>query len=111
MHPFASISPSLLFAECSRRIDVAGLDHVNNDMLLVFDEIVFEYLDLDFKEFVKYDENLERPAEVDLLIGNPLKAKKQLGWEPKTSTKDLAKLMVDSDMKLAEQERLLLNQL
>jgi GDPmannose 4,6-dehydratase len=71
---------------------------------------VFEYLDLDYQEFVKYDANLERPAEVDLLIGNPAKAKAKLGWEPKTSTKELAKIMVDSDLKLAKQEKLLLNQ-
>lgn len=71
---------------------------------------VFEYLDLDYQEFVKYDPNLERPAEVDLLIGDPAKAKAQLGWEPKTSVRELAKIMVDADLKLAHQEKILLNQ-
>ncbi len=44
----------------------------------------FNLLDLDWKQFVEYDDRYERPAEVDLLIGDPAKAKKQLGWEPKT---------------------------
>jgi len=49
----------------------------------------------------------ERPAEVDLLIGNPQKAKKQLGWEPKTTFKGLVSLMVQEDMKLAQREKTL----
>jgi len=49
----------------------------------------------------------ERPAEVDLLIGNPEKAKKQLEWEPKTTFKGLVELMVEEDMKLAQREKTL----
>jgi GDPmannose 4,6-dehydratase len=44
---------------------------------------------------------------VDLLIGNPEKAKKQLGWEPKTTFKELVALMVQEDMKLAQREKAL----
>ena len=44
----------------------------------------------------------ERPTEVDLLIGDPAKAKKQLNWEPKVRFKDLVKIMVDSDLELAK---------
>ena len=46
----------------------------------------------------------ERPAEVDLLIGDPAKAKRQLGWEPKVKFKELVAIMVDADLKLAEEE-------
>ena len=53
---------------------------------------------------MKYDARYERPAEVDLLIGDPAKAKKQLGWEPKVRFKELVKIMTEADLKLAQQE-------
>jgi GDPmannose 4,6-dehydratase len=53
---------------------------------------------------VKYDARYERPAEVELLIGDPAKAKKQLGWEPKVRFKELVKIMTEHDLKLAERE-------
>ncbi len=64
----------------------------------------FNQLDLDWEKFVEYDDRYERPAEVDLLIGDPAKAKKQLGWEPKVKFKELVKIMVDADLKLASDE-------
>ncbi|MDA1078595.1 MAG: GDP-mannose 4,6-dehydratase, partial [Verrucomicrobia bacterium] len=72
-----------------------------------FLEETFACLDLDWNEYVGFDKKYERPAEVDLLIGNPQKAKKQLGWEPKTTFKDLVSLMVEEDMKLAQREKTL----
>jgi GDPmannose 4,6-dehydratase len=63
-----------------------------------FLEHAFGHVGLDWKEFVKYDQKYDRPAEVDLLIGDPAKAKKQLGWEPKVRFSDLVKIMVDADM-------------
>lgn len=63
-----------------------------------FVEEAFRHVDLDWKEFVKYDARYERPAEVDLLVGDPAKAKKQLGWEPKTRFRDLVRIMVDADL-------------
>lgn len=60
----------------------------------------FSHLDLDWQEHVRYDQRYERPAEVELLIGDASKAKKQIGWEPKTKFKDLVKIMVDADLKL-----------
>ena len=69
----------------------------------------FAYLGLDSAEFVGFDEKYERPAEVDLLIGDASKAKEQLGWEPKVTFKELAHIMVDADMKLAENELALQN--
>ncbi|HVU25567.1 MAG TPA: GDP-mannose 4,6-dehydratase, partial [Opitutus sp.] len=46
----------------------------------------------------------ERPAEVDLLIGDAAKARKQLGWEPKVRFKDLVRIMVEADLELAKRE-------
>ena len=57
---------------------------------------------LDWQKFVKYDARYERPAEVDLLIGDPGKAKAKLGWEPTTKFKDLVRIMVDADVKALE---------
>ncbi len=64
----------------------------------------FNRLDLDWEKYVDYDDRYERPAEVDLLIGDPAKAKKQLGWEPKVRFKELVEIMVDADLKLASDE-------
>jgi GDPmannose 4,6-dehydratase len=64
----------------------------------------FGLLGLDWQKYVKYDQRYERPAEVELLIGNPEKARKQLGWEPKVRFKDLVKIMIDSDLALAKRE-------
>jgi len=69
-----------------------------------FLQVAFSHVDLDWEEFVKYDERYERPAEVDLLIGDPAKAKRQLDWEPKTTFKELVQIMVDADLKLLQQK-------
>lgn len=69
-----------------------------------FCQEAFGLLDLDWEKYVKYDQRYERPAEVDVLIGDPAKARRQLGWEPKVRFKDLVKIMVDSDLKLAQRE-------
>jgi GDPmannose 4,6-dehydratase len=55
---------------------------------------------LDWKEYVRHDPRYERPAEVDLLIGDATKAKKQLGWEPKIRFPELVRMMVDADLGL-----------
>jgi GDPmannose 4,6-dehydratase len=62
--------------------------------------IAFEHVGLDPAEYVKTDEALMRPAEVDHLIGDYGKAKRVLGWEPHTSFDELIKLMVDADLEL-----------
>ncbi|HEU0297356.1 MAG TPA: GDP-mannose 4,6-dehydratase [Anaerolineales bacterium] len=64
-----------------------------------FCEIAFGHADLDYKEFVVQDERFYRPAEVDLLISDPSKARSVLGWEPACSFKDLVVTMMDSDLK------------
>jgi GDPmannose 4,6-dehydratase len=65
-----------------------------------FVEAAFAYADLDWKEFVKHDPRYERPAEVDVLLGDASKAKKILGWEPKVRFQELVRIMVDADMDL-----------
>jgi len=69
-----------------------------------FLEEVFSQLNLDWKDYVRHDPKYDRPAEVDLLLGDPSKAKAKLGWEPKVKFKDLARIMVEADMKIAEEE-------
>jgi GDPmannose 4,6-dehydratase len=69
-----------------------------------FVETAFSHVGLDWKEFVKHDPRYERPAEVDLLIGDPSKAKKILGWEPKVRFHELVRIMVDADMALLSRE-------
>lgn len=64
-----------------------------------FCEIAFGHAGLDYKEFVVQDERFYRPAEVDLLISDPSKARSVLGWEPSVGFKELVTMMVDSDIK------------
>jgi len=61
-------------------------------------EIAFSHVGLNWRDHVVVDEKFVRPAEVDLLIGNPAKAKEKLGWEPNVSFEQLVKMMVDSDL-------------
>ena len=63
-----------------------------------FCEIAFAHVGLDYKEFVVQDERFYRPAEVDLLISDPSKARSKLGWEPSVSFKELVTMMVDADL-------------
>jgi GDPmannose 4,6-dehydratase len=67
-------------------------------------EAAFSCLDLHWKEYVKIDRRLVRPAEVDQLLGNSAKAHKDLGWYPKTSFEELVRIMVDADMKLLKKQ-------
>lgn len=67
-----------------------------------FCEFAFEAVDLNWQDFVRFDARYERPAEVELLIGDPAKAKAKLGWEPTTKFAGLAKLMVEADLALLD---------
>jgi len=78
-----------------------------NHSVKEFVEEVFSYLELDWQEYVEIDPRYYRPTEVDTLLGDASKAKKELGWEPKVSFKELARMMTDADMKLAEREKIL----
>ena len=68
---------------------------------------VFGHLDLDWNKYVEIDPRYFRPTEVDLLLGDAAKAKKVLNWQPKVNMKQLAQMMVDSDMELAQNEKIL----
>ncbi len=68
---------------------------------------VFGHLDLDWNDYVEIDPRYYRPTEVDLLLGDASKAKKILNWQPKVSFKELAQMMTDSDLIIAEKEKIL----
>jgi GDPmannose 4,6-dehydratase len=65
---------------------------------------VFAYLGLDWKEYVTVDAQLYRPAEVDVLQGDAAKARRVLQWKPRVTFRELARLMTDADLQLAERE-------
>lgn len=64
-----------------------------------FLDLAFGYVNLDWHDYVEFDERYLRPAEVDLLIGDPSKAKTKLGWEPSVTFEQLVQLMVEADLK------------
>jgi GDPmannose 4,6-dehydratase len=66
--------------------------------------ISFNYANLNWKDYVEFDERYLRPTEVELLIGDPAKAKQKLGWEPSVSFEELVKLMVDADLQALGQD-------
>jgi len=71
-----------------------------------FCELAFSHVGLEWRDYVKQDEQFMRPAEVDLLIGDPALAKEKLGWVPKTKFSELVTTMVDADLELvARQQR------
>ncbi len=72
-----------------------------------FADMAFQAAGLNFEDHVEFDPRYLRPAEVDLLLGDPTKAKEKLGWEPETSVEELAKMMVDHDIELASREKTL----
>lgn len=61
-------------------------------------QVAFSHAGLDWKKYVKTDPRFIRPAEVDLLVGDPAKARTQLGWEPEVSFEKLVQMMVDADI-------------
>lgn len=67
-------------------------------------QVAFNAVDLDWEKFVKIDKAFLRPAEVDLLIGDSSKAKRELGWEPTVSFEQMIKMMVDADVARLEKE-------
>lgn len=74
-----------------------------------FLDIAFSEIGFNPKEYIEIDSKYLRPNEVNHLLGDPSKAKKELGWNPKTSFNELVKMMVEEDIKLAEQEKILLS--
>jgi GDPmannose 4,6-dehydratase len=70
-----------------------------------FLEIAFGYVNLDWQKYTKFDERYLRPAEVDILIGDPTKARQKLGWEPSVTFEELVQLMVDEDLYLLKNRK------
>jgi GDPmannose 4,6-dehydratase len=64
-----------------------------------FLDAAFGHVNLDWQDYVEFDERYLRPVEVDLLIGDPSKAKEKLGWEPSVTFEKLVQLMVEADLK------------
>jgi GDPmannose 4,6-dehydratase len=76
-----------------------------------FLEAAFGLLDLDWRRYVEIDPRYKRPTEVELLLGDAAKAKRVLNWEPTVSFEELVRMMVESDMRLAEEESVLRREL
>ena len=72
-----------------------------------FAELAFQHAGLEWDKHVEFDPRYLRPAEVELLLGDPAKAKQQLGWVPETPVEELAAMMVDHDIELASREKTL----
>ena len=72
-----------------------------------FLDIAGERLDLDWREYVEVDPRYFRPTEVDYLLGDASKARRELGWEPQVSFRELVNMMVDNDLQLAERDMML----
>jgi len=69
-------------------------------------QVAFEHLGLDYEKYVKVDPRFMRPADVDLLVSDPAKARQELGWEPSVSFPDLVSMMVEADLKRLQAEEL-----
>jgi GDPmannose 4,6-dehydratase len=71
-----------------------GITHSVKDLI----QIAFDYVNLNWEDYVVIDPKFVRPAEVDLLLGNATKAREKLGWKPEVDFKNLIKMMVDADL-------------
>ena len=69
----------------------------------------FESADMNWEEYVRIDERYFRPTEVDVLLGDPSRAKSALGWSPKVDFKSLVGMMMEHDLELAQRERTLVD--
>lgn len=84
--------------EASDFVVSTGETHTVQELI----EIAFSHVGLDWQKYVKIDEQFFRPAEVDLLIGDPTRAQQVLGWKPEVDFKQLVEMMVDADLKRLE---------
>jgi GDPmannose 4,6-dehydratase len=70
-----------------------------------FCEVAFDHVGLDYRDYVVQDERFMRPAEVDLLIGDPTRAREKLGWQPTVDFPTLVRTMVDADLDLLQKRQ------
>ena len=75
-----------------------GIEHSVKDIL----DIAFGTLDLDWHDFVKIDQSLMRRVELNRLVGDSTKARKELGWEPSITFEEMIKRMTENDLKALE---------
>jgi len=75
-----------------------------------FAKLAFEHVGLNYEDYVQTDKKYFRPNEVEYLLGDFAKAKKELNWEPKTSFVELVEMMVESDLKNAKREKVLFDE-
>jgi len=73
-----------------------GIQHSVQDLV----ELAFDYLDLDWRDYVVQDESLRRPAEVETLVADPSRARRELGWERGVDFRSLVEMMVDADLEI-----------
>ncbi|MGB7440895.1 MAG: GDP-mannose 4,6-dehydratase [Coleofasciculaceae cyanobacterium] len=83
-------------AEADDYVVATGETHSIKEFL----DIAFKYVNLDWHDYVEFDPRYLRPTEVDLLIGDPSKAKQKLGWQPSVTFEELVHLMVDADLQV-----------
>jgi GDPmannose 4,6-dehydratase len=67
-------------------------------------EVAFDYVGLNYEDYVVVDEKFYRPAEVDLLVGDSSKGQQKLGWEPTVSFEELVGMMVEADLAVLRNE-------
>jgi len=82
-----------------------GITHSVRDLV----QIAFDYVNLNWKDYVIVDPKFVRPAEVEILLGDSTKALKKLGWAPETSFEELIKMMIDADLERIENDIKLFN--
>ena len=82
-----------------------GVNHSVRDLV----KLAFDYVNLNWENYVVIDPKFFRPAEIEFILGDSTKALKKLGWAPKTSFEELIKMMVDADLKRVENDIKLLN--
>ena len=72
--------------------------------------MAFKKVNLNYEDYIQISEKYFRPNEVDFLLGDSSKAKEKMNWKPKTSFNDLVELMVNHDIELAKQEKILIDE-
>jgi GDPmannose 4,6-dehydratase len=92
-----------LMLQCDEPGDYVVATNVTHS-IREFLEVAFQYLDLNWQDHVEIDPRYYRPTEVNLLLGDYSKARDLLGWEPRTTFSELARLMVESDWDMAREE-------
>jgi GDPmannose 4,6-dehydratase len=86
----------LMLQQPEARDYVVGTGETHSVRELV--ELAFGHVGLDYRQYVVSDPRFHRPAEVDLLLADPTKAREELGWKPKVTFPELVAMMVDADM-------------